>query len=164
MLIYWPIKHQKNVLWPDLILKNYLSFLLVFRHLKKNNAAIVLMLVIGIMTSKYMYNNKPTFHWPVNSLSFERWIDRSNRFTQKSQKYLMPDKTAKPDIFGKKLYSFQLLRKPAILFDPRSDLLPSVCGFGQQIRSRVKQNCCGPRNQSNIFFLLYTLIFQKFSY
>ena len=35
-----------------------------------------------------------------------------------------------------------------------------ICGFGQQIRSKVKQNCCCPRSQS-ITVLLYTFIFKK---
>ena len=39
-------------------------------------------------------------------------------------------------------------RTTAGLFDPRRDLLLSACGFGQQIRSRVKQNYCCPRTQS----------------
>ena len=49
------------------------------------------------------------------------------------------------------------------MFDPRTDLLPEAAGWGQQIRSRVKQNCCCPRSQS-ITVLLYTFIFSKFSY
>ena len=51
----------------------------------------------------------------------------------------------------------------AVLFDARTDLLPSARGFGQQIRFRVKQNCCCPRSQS-ITVLLYTIIFFKFFY
>ena len=33
----------------------------------------------------------------------------------------------------------------SVLFDPRTDLLPPVCGLGQQIRPRVKENCCCPQ-------------------
>ena len=49
-------------------------------------------------------------------------------------------------------------RTTAIMFDPRTYLLPEAAGWGQQIRSRVKQNCCFPRNQS-ITVLLYTFVF-----
>ena len=49
------------------------------------------------------------------------------------------------------------LRTRTILFDPRT----KATGSGQQIRARVKQNCCRPRNQS-ISVLLYTLIFPNF--
>ena len=48
-------------------------------------------------------------------------------------------------------------------FYPRTDLLPEAAGWGQQIRSRVKQNCCCPRTQS-ITLLLYTFIFSKILY
>ena len=46
---------------------------------------------------------------------------------------------------------------------PKNDLLPKTAGWGQQICSRVKQNCCCLRSQS-ITVLLYTFIFSKFSY
>ena len=49
------------------------------------------------------------------------------------------------------------------MFDPRMDLLPEAAGWGQQIRSRVKQNCCCTRSKPRTV-LLYTFIFQKFSY
>ena len=49
------------------------------------------------------------------------------------------------------------------LFDSRPDLLSEAGGWRQQIRSRVKQNCCCPRNHS-ITDLLYTFIFSKLSY
>ena len=39
----------------------------------------------------------------------------------------------------------------------------SATGWGQHIRSRVKQNCCCPKSQS-ITVLLYTNIFFKISY
>ena len=55
----------------------------------------------------------------------------------------MPDKTAKPDIFGKKLYSFQLFEETSNFVWPE---------IGSVVRSQ------------SISFLLYTLIFQKFSY
>ena len=41
--------------------------------------------------------------------------------------------------------------------------LSEAAGWGQQIRSRVKQNCCCPRTQS-ITVLLYTFIFSKLSH
>ena len=48
-----------------------------------------------------------------------------------------------------KKISYRLaFRTTAVLFDPLTDLLPSACGFGQQIRFRVKQNCCCPRTHS----------------
>ena len=57
------------------------------------------------------------------------------------------------------LYSYWLgSRTTAVLFDPRMDLLSEATGWGQQICSRVKQNCCCPRSQS-ITVLLYTFIF-----
>ena len=47
-------------------------------------------------------------------------------------------------------------RTSAVLFDPRTDLLPSACGFGQQIRPRVKQNRCCPRTQSiTVYYFLW---------
>ena len=59
------------------------------------------------------------------------------------------------------VYSYWLgLRTTAVLFEPRMDLLPEAAGWGQQIGSRVKQNCCCPQTQS-ITVLLYTFIFFK---
>ena len=49
------------------------------------------------------------------------------------------------------------------LFDLSTDLLPSACGFPQQINSRVKQNYWCLRSQS-ITVLLYTFIFSKKNY
>ena len=40
------------------------------------------------------------------------------------------------------------------MFEPRTDLLPSACSFGQQNHPRVKQNCCCPRNPVNNCILL----------
>ena len=50
-------------------------------------------------------------------------------------------------------------RTTAILFDPRTDLFPEAAGWGQQIPSRVKQNCCCRRIQSITIF--YTPSFFK---
>ena len=62
------------------------------------------------------------------------------------------------------IYSYWLgSRTTAVLFDTRTDLLPEAAAWGQQICSRVKQNCCCPRSQS-ITVLLYTFILSKFSY
>ena len=64
----------------------------------------------------------------------------------------------------KVLYSYRLGSwKKAILFDPRTDMLPETTDWGQQIPSRVGQNCCCLRNQS-ITGLLYIFSFSKFSY
>ena len=62
------------------------------------------------------------------------------------------------------IYSFWLGSKTtAVSFDPRTDLLTKAAWWGQQIRSRNKQNCFCPRSQS-IIVLLYTYIFSKISY
>ena len=58
-------------------------------------------------------------------------------------------------------YSYWLgSRTTAVLFDPQTDLLPEAASGRQQIRSRVKPNCCGSRSQS-ITVLLYSFIFFK---
>ena len=54
-------------------------------------------------------------------------------------------------------------RTTAVLFDPRTNLLPEAISWGQQIRLRVKLNCFCSRTQS-ITVLLYTFIFSKFSF
>ena len=46
------------------------------------------------------------------------------------------------------LYSYWLgSRTTAVLFDPRTDLLPKAADWGQHICSRIKQNCCCPRSR-----------------
>ena len=63
-----------------------------------------------------------------------------------------------------KVYNYWLgSRTTAVLFDPKTDMLPEVAGWGQQICLRVKQNCCCLRSQFETVFL-YTFIFSKFSY
>jgi hypothetical protein len=45
--------------------------------------------------------------------------------------------------------SYRLIpRTTAVLFDPRTELLPETESFGQQFSHRVKQNSCCPRTQS----------------
>ena len=53
-------------------------------------------------------------------------------------------------------------RTTVILFDPRTDLLPEAAGRGQQISSRVKQNCCCPRSQSINRFVIHLYFVQNF--
>ena len=62
------------------------------------------------------------------------------------------------------IYSFRLGSKTtAVSFDPRTDLLAKAACWGQQIRSRIKQNCVCLRTQSIIVY--YTpSFFQKNSY
>ena len=84
-----------------------------------------------------------------------------NALTQASKNgrilYLFPQKKF-VSVLNAIIYSYWLgSRTTAVLCDPRTDLLPAAAGWGQQIRSRVKQNCCCPRSQS-ITVLLYTFI------
>ena len=61
------------------------------------------------------------------------------------------------------IYNYWLgSRTTAVLFHPRTDLLPEAAGWGQQIRSRVKQNCCCPRSQSiTVLFNTPSFFLQK---
>ena len=59
-----------------------------------------------------------------------------------------------------KVYNYWLgLRTTAVLFDPKTDMLPEVAGWGQQICLRVKQNCCCLRSQFETVFFIHLYFF-----
>ena len=51
-------------------------------------------------------------------------------------------------VYNKTVIDWLLGQQQFCLILEHADLLPSACGFGQQISPRVKQNCCCPRTQS----------------
>ena len=48
----------------------------------------------------------------------------------------------------KTIIDWLISRTTAVLFDPRPDFFHLACRFGQQIRPRVKPNCCCPGIQA----------------
>ena len=102
----------------------------------------------------------PYFHWFSKSRDIDVTMSKHrpdsrnwrSRIFKTSNGYMWVEKVIyyfKKKNYGVKQNTYRLASgTTAVLFDPRTDLLPSACDFAQQICPRIKQNCCCPQTQS----------------